>query len=402
MYYTRSNYFKKKLKASTKSENNLKIFKAKLVNGKWEGSEEMPFNSDEYSVGHPTLSADGKTLYFTSDMPGGQGGSDIYFSKWDGKWGKPQNMGPEINTPGKESFPYSHDEDSSFYFSSDGNVSLGGLDIFKCKWDGSKWGSPVNIKAPLNSQKDDFAFSMKADNKSGYLSSNRGGEDRIYEWAAIPPVEPVYYTEGTVTDKATGKPLPGAKVLFKNMDDGTEEFVTTDENGKYKYEIKPNKHYDIVASKDLYFVKKDKVFVPKSKLGESITKDLALEPIVIDKPIVIENIYYDLGKWDIRPEAAAELDKLVQFLRDNGKISIELSSHTDCRASDAYNLNLSDKRAKSAVDYLISKGIDGTRLKAKGYGETKLLNKCDDGITCTEEEHQLNRRTEIKVLKITG
>lgn len=403
MYFTRSNYSKKKLKASTKSENNLKIFKAKLVNGKWEGSEEMPFNSDEYSVGHPSLSADGKTLYFTSDMPGGLGGSDIYKSTWDGsKWGKPENMGEGINTSGKEAFPYSHDEDSSFYFSSDGNLSLGGLDIFKCKWDGSKWSSPENIKAPLNSQKDDFGFSLKGDGKGGYLSSNRGGEDRIYEWVPIPPVEPVYYTEGVITDKVTGKPIPGAKILFKNMDDGTEEFVTADENGKYKYEIKPNKHYDIVASKDLYFVKKDKVFVPKSKVGESIVKNLSLEPIIIDKPIVIENIYYDVAKWDIRPEAALELDKLVQFLRDNSKINIELSSHTDCRASDQYNLTLSEKRAKSAVDYLISKGIEASRLKAKGYGETKLLNKCDDGVTCTDEEHQMNRRTEIKVLKITG
>ncbi|MBL0047189.1 MAG: OmpA family protein [Bacteroidetes bacterium] len=403
MYFTRSNYFKKKLKASSKSENNLKIFKAKLVNGKWEGNEEMPFNSDEYSVGHPSLSADGKTLYFTSDMPGGKGSSDIYFSKWEGaKWSKPENMGPEINTSGKESFPYVHDEDSSFYFSSDGNLSLGGLDIFKCKWDGSHWSNPENIKAPLNSQKDDFALSIKSDGKGGYLSSNRGGEDRIYEWAPIPPVEPVYTTEGVITDKATGKPLPGAKVVFKNMDEGTEEFVIADENGKYKYTIKPNTHYDIVASKDLYFVKKDKVFVPKSKLGESITKDLALEPIIIDKPIVIENIYYDVAKWDIRPEAALELDKLVQFLKDNAKINIELSSHTDCRASNQYNLTLSEKRAKSAVDYLISKGIEAARLKAKGYGETKLLNKCADGVTCTDEEHQMNRRTEIKVLKITG
>ncbi len=403
MYFTRSNYFKKKLKASSKSENNLKIFKAKLVNGKWEGSEELPFNSDEYSVGHPSLSADGKTLYFTSDMPGGIGSSDIYKSTWDGaKWSKPENMGAGINTAGKEAFPYAHEEDSSFYFSSDGNVSLGGLDIFKSKWDGTKWGSPQNIKAPLNSQKDDFAFSLKADGKGGYLSSNRGGEDRIYEWVPIPPIEPVYFTEGMVTDKATGKPLPGAKVLFKNMDDGTDEFVITDENGKYKYEIKPNKHYDIVASKDLYFVKKDKVFVPKSKLGESVNKNLALEPIIIDKPIVIENIYYDVAKWDIRPEAALELDKLVQFLKDNGNINIELSSHTDCRASDQYNLTLSEKRAKSAVDYLISKGIEASRLKAKGYGESKLLNKCDDGVTCTDEEHQINRRTEIKVLKITG
>ena len=403
MYFTRSNYFKKKLKASSKSENNLKIFKAKLVNGKWEGNEEMPFNSDEYSVGHPSLSLDGKTLYFTSDMPGGQGASDIYYCKLEGsKWGKPENMGTEINTSGKESFPYIHDSDSSFYYSSDGNTTLGGLDIFKCKWDGAKWGSPVNIKAPLNSQKDDFALSMKADGKSGYLSSNRNGTDRIYEWAAIPPPVPVYTTEGTITDKATGKALPGAKVLFKNMDEGTEEFVFADENGKYKYVIKPNTHYDIVASKDLYFVKKDKVFVPKSKLGESIYKDLALEPIIIDKPIVIENIYYDVAKWDIRPEAGLELDKLVQFLKDNDKINIELSSHTDCRASDKYNLTLSEKRAKSAVDYLILKGIDSARLKAKGYGETKLLNKCIDGVTCTDEEHQLNRRTEIKVLKITG
>ena len=403
MYFTRSNYLKNKLKANAKEENNLKIYKTKLVNGKWEGNEEMPFNSDDYSVGHPSLSSDGMTLYFTSDMPGGQGGSDLYRSKMEGgKWSKPENLGPEINTSGNEAFPYIHDQDSTFYFSSDANFNMGGLDIFKCKWNGSKWSTPMNIKVPLNSNKDDFAFSLKADGKTGYLSSNRSGSDRIYEWAPIAPIPPSYFVDGTTTDKVTGKPLGGVRVLFKDMDAGIEEFVVSDENGKYKYQIKPNTHYDIVASKDGYFVKKDKAFIQAAKKGQSVTKDLSLEQIVIDKPIVIENIYYDVAKWDIKPAAAIELDKLVLFLKDNGKINIELSSHTDCRASDQYNMVLSEKRAKSAVDYLISQGIEAARLKAKGYGETKLLNRCTDGVQCTDEEHQLNRRTEIKVLKITN
>jgi hypothetical protein len=311
-------------------------------------------------------------------------------------------MGPEINTPGKESFPYINDQDSSFFFSSDGHVGLGGLDIYKSKWNGSVWSKPENCKSPINSSTDDFAYGMAADRKTGYFSSNRNGSDGIFEWKAIPPIEPHYITEGIVTDKKTGKPLAGVKVKFKNKDDDTEDFIMTDSTGSYTYELKPNKNYEIIASKDLYFVKKEKIFIPKSKKGDKINKDLSLDMIVIDKPIVIENIYYDLAKWDIRPEAGLELDKLVQFLRDNGKINIELSSHTDSRSSDAYNLSLSNKRAQSAVDYIISKGIDTARLKAKGYGEKKLLNKCRDGVECTEEEQQMNRRTEIKVIKITG
>ena len=411
-YFTRSNYYKNKLRKSSKNENNLKIFKAKLVNGEWAHLEEMPFSSDEYSVGHPSLSYDEKTIYFISDMPGGFGKTDIYSSKFDGKtWSKPENLGAEINSAGNEMFPFMG-EDGTFYFSSDAHSNMGGLDVFATSYDdvGKKWLQPENISYPLNSSNDDFGFVINKDKKTGFISSNRKSSDKIYEFEKIVKKkevavkkDPVFNLSGVITVKGKGNPIEGVIVklfdqssVVKNPVDST----ITDKSGRYKLKLKGGIDYDIFMTKENYFARNGTVSTKNRIASEDFIRDFEMDEIIIDKPIVLENIYYDVDKWDIRPEASKELDKLVKILNDNPNIIIELGSHTDRRASAQYNLILSDKRAKAAVFYLNSQGINMNRLKWKGYGETVFVACFGKNAVCTEEEHQKNRRTEFKVIKI--
>ena len=400
VYFTRSNYAKKKLAKSSKSENNLQLFRAELVGDKWTNVTSMPFNSDEYSCGHPSLSPDDKTLFFISDMPGGAGGTDIYKTTFDGtNWSKPENLGDVINTSGNEMFPYIH-SDGTFYFSSDAHNNLGGLDVFMSSYDGKKWLQVENLNYPLNTSKDDFAFVLNEDNKTGYVSSNRGDGDKIYE---ISKNDPTFILSGFVSQK--GKPglmIDSAVIEIQNLTENTKETVLTNKLGSYKVKLKAKCEYIIKASKPMYFT----VTGPRNmsmigkKISENFTANFELDQIIIEKPIVLENIYYDLDKWFIRPDAAKELDRLVQLMNDNPTLTIELSSHTDSRAGDQYNLVLSDKRAKAAVEYVASKGIDKNRMRWKGYGESKLVNHCKNDVVCTEEEHQQNRRTEFKAIKV--
>lgn len=401
VYFSRSNYEGKKLKKNSKSDSNIKLFRAELVGEKWTNLKELPFNSDEYSCGHPCLSPDGKTLYFISDMPGGFGGTDIYRSTLNGDtWSKPENLGAVINTGGNEMFPYMH-SDETFYFSSDAHNNLGGLDVFMTYYDGKKWLQVENLNYPLNSSRDDFAFVMNPDNKTGYVSSNRSNDDKIYE---VTKNDPTFILSGFVKHKGLTTPVDSAIIEITDLNSNAKERVLTAKNGAYKTKLKPGGNYSIKAFKSMFFP----VNEPKSistvgkKVSENFTANFELEQIVIEKPIVLQNIYYDLDKWNIREEAAKELDKLVGVLNENPNIYIELSSHTDSRAGDQYNMVLSDKRAQAAVQYLIVKGIDAKRLKWKGYGETRLVNKCKNKVNCTEEEHQQNRRTEFKVIKIVG
>ncbi len=402
VYFTRSNYYKYNLRKSSKNENNLKLFSAKLVNDKWEQLQELPFNSDEYSVGHPCLSSDEKTLYFISDMPGGEGKTDIYSSTFDGTtWGKPQNLGKDINTPGSEMFPYMAN-DGTFYFSSDAHNNMGGLDVFATSYDtkSKKWLQVENLNYPLNSNKDDFAFVLDKDNKTGYVSSNRNSDDKIYEFKKH---DPTFNVIGTVTVKGKGVPFEDVTIiLIDETGDAKKAKRTTqtDKNGKYKMKLNPESDFIVYGTKENYFTQSADVSTKGRKYSEDYVVDFTLDQIVIDKPIVLENIYYDLDKWQIRPDAAKELDKLVHLLNNNPNINIEMGSHTDSRAGDHYNLVLSDKRAKAAVEYLVFKGIDANRLKYKGYGETVLVNRCLNNVECTEDEHQKNRRTEFKVTKI--
>lgn len=393
VYFTRSNYFKGEVRKSSKGINNLKIFRAELVNNRWAHIEEMPFNNDEYSVGHPSLAPDEKTLYFVSDMPGGYGGTDIYLSFYDGgKWSPPMNLGPNINTPGNEMFPFSG-EDGSFYFASDAHNSMGGLDVFITSYDGKKWLRPENMNYPLNSSKDDFAVFMK-DDSTGYVSSSRSDTDRVYEFTMHPPK---FTLSGLVIDSKTHQPINDATV--KIMGDA-RTVLSVDKDGKYNTPLKHSSNYLVIASAPGHFSRSEQVRTFGMKISKSLTLDFSLHEMILEKPIILENIYYDLDKWEIRPDAAKELDNLVKILNDNPTIHIEMGSHTDSRAGDQYNLILSDKRAKAAVGYLVAKGIDAQRLSWKGYGESLLVNKCANNVVCTEAEHQNNRRTEFKVTKI--
>lgn len=401
VYFTRSNYIKKKRAKSSKDENNLKIFRAELVEDKWTNITECSFNSDEYSCGHPTLADDGKTMYFISDMPGGLGGTDIYKTVCDGaSCTKPENLGSTVNTSGNEMFPYMH-HDGTLYFSSDAHTNLGGLDVFMTSYDERKkaWLQVENLNYPVNTSKDDFGFVLKDDEKTGYLSSNRNENDKIFE---ITKNDPTFILSGNVYHK--GKPnlaIDSAIVEIHNLTTKTKEMVLTNKSGLYKIKLNAKCEYMVKSWKPMFFT----ITQPKNfcmigkKLSENFTANFELDQIIIEKPIVLENIYYDLDKWFIRPDAAKELDRLVQVMADNPSLNIELSSHTDSRAGDQYNLVLSDKRAKAAVEYVVSKGIDAKRMKWKGYGESRLVNHCKNNVDCSEELHQQNRRTEFKAIK---
>lgn len=397
VYFTRSNYYKRKMNVSDEMENNLKIFKSTLVDGKWKHLEELPFNSDDYSVGHPALTPCCNTLYFVSDMPGGYGGTDLYRTdNVDGEWTKPENLGPEVNTSGNEMFPY-YDEDGSLYFSSDAHNSMGGLDVFITSLSGDRWMTPENLNYPINSMKDDFGFIIDKTNNTGFISSSRSEDDKIYQFNRLGPRFNLY---GFAHKKGTEIPVEG--VLVKITDVKTGEVLTaiSDVEGKFEMKLSQESDYDLLCTMEGCFSRLDILSTKGFKYSQDFYADFEVEEIVLDKPIVLENIYYDFDKWDIRPDAAKELDRLVKILKDNPKIEIEMGSHTDARGGDQYNAVLSGKRAYAAVQYLIFSGIDESRLTFNGYGESVLVNQCSNDVHCTDEEHQQNRRTEFKVTKI--
>lgn len=397
VYFTRSNYFKRKLVEGENDENNLKIFKATLVDEKWTDLEELPFNSDDYSCGHPALGPDGKTLYFVSDMPGGYGGTDIYKTTMDenGEWSKPENLGPTINTPGNEMFPYMHD-DGTLYFSSNAHNTMGGLDVFLTYQNSERWMKPENLNYPLNTSRDDFGYVLSDDNTTGFVSSRRTDKDELYNFKKNPPTFRLF---GTARKKGTKIPVEGVTVEITRGSDLKMIKMVSDEEGKFQYKLEPNEDYHLLCTKMGCFTRTDRISTHGLKYSQDFYADFVVEEIIIDRPIVLENIYYDFDKWEIRPDAAKELDKLVKLLKDNPTIHIEMGSHADARGSDMYNLVLSDKRAKAAVDYLISRGIDPDRLTWKGYGESVPVNECVKPVGCSEVKYQQNRRTEFTVKK---
>lgn len=397
---TRSNYKSgSKLESNEEDINNFGLFETRLEDGKWTDPKAMPFNSKEYSVGHGSLSSNGKTLYFTSDMPGGQGKSDLYVSTFDGtSWTSPKNLGSTINTAGSEVFPTLH-KDSVLYFSSDGQPSLGGLDIFKTTKTGSAWSTPSNMNFPINSTADDFTILINEDDTTGYLTSNRRGNDRIFQFVKAPPALEV---SGAATMKETAAPIAGVTVTLINKTDGTEQTLITGADGSFEFDLLRDKEYRVEGSKDGLFTQSHEFSTMGKTKSENIKLEFEMDEVVIggDPPTfyAVDNIYYDYDKANIRPDAAKELNKLASLLQDNPTLIIELHSHTDSRASAAYNMNLSNQRAKAAADYLTSKGIAKNRLKHKGLGESQLKNHCKDDVECSEEEHQENRRTEFIVI----
>jgi peptidoglycan-associated lipoprotein len=401
MYFTRDNYVKKKTKKDDEDVVKLKIYQSAWTGEGWSSLTEMPFNSNEYSTGHPALTKDGNTMYFVSDMPGGAGGTDLWMAKKEnGTWGNAINMGAEINTPYNEMFPTVY-HDSVLYFSSQGHMNMGGLDVFSASRTSAGWTAPVNLGYPLNSSQDDFGILMNDSANGGMISSNRSNtmQDNIYAFK----VNDLRFTlRGIAVLKTTQAPLEGVVVELLNKTSGKRESVTTGADGTFTFKLEQNSEFVVVGSKDNFFTNTETVSTIGKPTSEDmvVTLKLEMEQIIINKPIVLENIYYDLNKSDIRPDAAAGLDKLVTIMKDNPGITIELSSHTDARAADKYNMNLSQRRAESAVKYIISQGVAKERITAKGYGETKLINRCKNDVKCTEEEHQQNRRTEFKVLSM--
>jgi len=380
---------------------NVEIFSStKAADGTWSKPVSFAYNNvNQYSVGDPFITADGDSLYFVSNMPGGLGGTDIYVClKTDaGEWGKPVNL-KQVNTEGNERSPV-FDAKDNFYFASDGRIGMGGLDVFRALKSGGDIGQIENMGYPFNSPQDDFGFSLNEKGGIVYLSSNREGglgSDDIY--TIDQKMILAFKLEGRVFDKESKQPLAGALVTLAKVNGGILK-TETDENGAYKFNLAQESEYNVSAEKTNYRADVENLATIGLTTSAVLKEDLYLEAVVINKAIRIENIYYDFDKWNIRADAAVELDKLVKIMTDNPTIWIELGSHTDSRGKDNYNLDLSQKRAESAVQYIISRGINKNRITAKGYGETQLLNKCANGVNCTEEEHQLNRRTEFKIVK---
>lgn len=490
LYFTRDNVFYGTLNKASNGELKLAIFYSDITAGEfsqneWGGLVPFEHNDKEYNTGHPCVSPDGKRLYFVSDRPGGQGGTDIWFcdNLGNSQWGVPQNMGDRVNTTGNEVFPFVS-RDSVLYFSSNAHPGLGGYDVFYCRLTPAGPSGVINMGYPLNTSADDCNLIVLRDDSTGFFASDRpGGQGSmdIYGCTVHPPMqlirgrvidrktrEPIngamldvkngegrfmdnakvkmledgkfeievpftnayaitgthngylqntvnldpnkdalddvvleldkydYGAEGTVMHGETLQPLTGARVGLYDAGDKLIQEMTTAADGKYTFSLEPEKDYRIKVEKEGFFKQSARIST-KGKTSTVIRTDFKLFPLDVGQVVRLDNIYYDLAKWAIRPDAAVELDKLVQTLNDNPTVAIELSSHTDCRGKDAYNMDLSGKRAKSAVDYLIKQGIAKSRLTSKGYGETKPVEKCEC-TKCSEPEHQRNRRTEFKVL----
>ena len=505
MLFTRSDYQEKKLGKSQDGVNKLKLFYAeKQEDGQWGKPVLLPFNSPEYSCGHPAIARD-TTLYFVSDMPGGFGGTDLYRCTYaEGAWQPPVNVGNILNTEGDEMFPFLYN-DQELYFASNGHEGLGGLDVFGVDLSQENNEHITNLGYPINTSMDDFSLIVGPDGRSGYFSSNRQGgvgSDDIYAFTSLQPLLDQPRVEGVVSDQLDGMAVPNATVRLVDETDQTVATSTADRQGKYSFPVKLGNRYQVRASQAGYFEEgarfdtyrseeglrwqahiallKEQKFslfgliaetssdqpiegvnvtlvdnmsgrtvlttttdvtgtfrhpiagkklddrisyqIQLSKegyLGKTVTfndklsqpgeiklhntLDIKLNKLDIGTDlgtlIDIQPIYFDLGKDAIRSDAAQELDKIVRIMKENPSIQIELGSHTDARGSAASNLQLSDQRAKASAHYIISQGISSDRIEGKGYGESQLINRCADGVTCSEEEHQPNRRTEFKVTK---
>ena len=412
MYFTRNNYVNRKLGSDIENTILLKILRAtKDKNGNWGDIVEVPFNSDQYNVAHPALSPDEKYLYFASDMPGSFGNSDIFRVEilGDNQYGTPENLGNIINTAGRESFPYIS-KDNVLYYSSDGIPGLGGLDIFAVKFnDDGSTSKPVNIGMPGNSADDDFCFVFNSDSKIGFLTSNRPGgkgKDDIYSFHEDKPLlfSCQKNIKGIVKDAKTKAVIADAKVI---LSDKVMKEVSTDQSktdGTFTFEkVNCNdSHYYLRGEKEKYETAEVNVTVGKDEVVYEILlnpRQVAIKKgMDLAKVFEIKEIKFDYNKANIRPDAEVELTKIVEVMREYPKMKIDIRSHTDSRGADSYNLKLSDRRAKATLEWIVKQGIDRKRLKAKGYGETRLVNGCSNGVPCTEEEHQENRRSEFIVV----
>lgn len=412
MYFTRNNYNDGKKKKSKERITLLKLYKATLnSSGKYTDVTELPFNSDEYSTAHPALSSDEKTLYFSSDMPGTFGMSDLYqvAINADGTFGTPINLGQKINTEGKETFPFISN-DNELYFSSDGHPGLGGLDVFVTKLSDPKSLEIKNVGKPINSSMDDFAFFIDTETQIGFVSSNRSGGlgyDDIYKFKELKKIVCEQSIAGYINDNTSKLPLENVKVTLYDENMKRLKETYTDSKGFYSFEnLECNKVYYVRSEKIEYVTKESKVVTNKDTGKTNL--DIGLEKVIIPvkvgddlaKVFDIKVIYFDLDKSIIRPDAARDLEKIVTVMKQNPEMIIDVRSHTDSRASDNYNLLLSNRRAKATINWMVTQGISAERLTGKGLGESELTNHCSNGIKCSEAEHQANRRSEFIIKKL--
>lgn len=406
MFFTRNNYLDGKKGKDGNKTTLVKIYKASFENDQWTKITELPFDSDLYSVAHPTLSPDEKTLYFASDMPGTRGQSDIFRVKIneDSSYGTPENLGKEINTEGRETFPLITDE-NELYFASDGHPGLGGLDVFVSKINPDGTLTEVqNVGDGINSPKDDFAYLIDTKSRKGFVTSNRdGGQgyDDIYKFLETKKLICVQELKGTVTDMTTSQILPETKMSLFDSEFNLINTAVTDAAGNYTFSVDCSKTYNVRAAKPDYITKEQKIAIAKengkTNLNFALEKEVCKVAVGDDlgKCFGIKMIYFDLDKYNIRTEAALDLEKILDVLNQNPTMKLDIRSHTDSRASFKYNEVLSDNRAKSTINWLVKNGIAPSRLTGKGYGETQLVNQCSDDVKCTETEHQMNRRSEF-------
>ena len=410
------------LESGTIAGNENKVSTTQLYNsrkaadGSWEKPTVLPFCDNKYMFAHPVFASDGTTLYFASDMPGGFGGMDIWVAKMtDNVWGTAMNLGGNVNSAGNEIFP-SLRRDDELYYSSDIIESLGGYDLMSSSNRNGIWERPVHLSYPLNSSHDDFCIAWNPDNKTGYFSSDRYGSDRIFSFVED---DSKVVLNALVTGRDSKLPLGGAKIVLKNLTDGTEQMYITDGNGKLTAELVKGKDYQMISELDGYFSQTDNFNTRGDE--DPINKMIEMAELYVtdasgangadgaksgkkDRSSVkaksiyaLPDINWDYNKWEIREDAVPYLDKLVKLFRENNNLKFELLSHTDCRGSFEYNDDLSSKRAKAVTDYMVKKGVPRSIIVSKGYGERELLNDCTDGVSCEESLHEENRRTEFIV-----
>lgn len=426
-------YFSAKKHKRRRNKNKPQLFRANVDSlGNWINIEKLSFNKKNYSAGQPSLSKDGKKLYFASDRSSSMGGTDIFVVKIneDGTYGEPINLGDKINTRGNEVTPYITDENILFYSSDGREDSYGNLDVYASEIFDNSASEPLHLESPVNSINDDFAYIVNSKNKGGFFSSNRlqgQNNNDIYSFIIeeVKPEKCMQAIAGVVKDKQTLEVIKDAAITLFDNDGNQVQQVLTDINGEYSFDLDCSQTYTLVAS-SLYYSKEEHIIntanysrapaLEANKLltkmtgaeleealaatvnGEQQVKEEANVEETAEEDIeeaAINNVYFGFDKSNITSESAKELDKLVSIMEKNTSLKVEVSAYTDSRGSSEYNLHLSNRRAKSTIDYLVSKGIERSRLSGKGYGESKMVNKCVNGIQCSEDAHQKNRRTEI-------
>jgi hypothetical protein len=405
MYFTRNNFNKGKKGKDANRMTLLKIYRAQLVNGTWKNVTELPFNSNEFNTAHPALNPNETSLYFASDRPGGFGKSDLWQVEIlaDGNFGTPINLGNNINTEGRETFPFVS-KANELYFATDGYPGLGGLDIYQTELADSNWKKPQNIGSPANTSADDFGFYIDSDTQKGFLTSNREGgkgNDDIYGLLETKKMNCTQTIKAAIVDKDSKKSIGQGSITV--LDDQFQVVQNLSPNADGTIDIKGiscDKNYFIrLVSPD--YQTKEIGLVKSTDVPAVYELELNQKPIAkgddLAKLIGIKMVYFDLDKWNIRPDAAYELEKIASILDENPTLKIDVRAHTDSRQTAVYNAKLSERRAQSIIAWLVQRGIAANRLSGRGYGESQLTNRCSDGVSCSDDEHQANRRSEFVV-----